>query len=247
MKALLINPYYVIQGAWTPYLPEEPLALEYLAAMVLDRHQVRNLDCVGEYPRQYKALHNGRVQLGANDAQIRSFIAGWRPELVGITMPFASQMPSACSIAALVKEVDSGIVTVVGGAHACSEPERILSENPSVDIVVVGEGELTFKELLDKEAKGLDSIKGILYRKGDSIVRNEPRELIGNLDDIPFPRRDLVPFETYSGSLFTGSLRGRFSLLFIWLRFNRDWERLIIRLRQAIISPNCCSIIPYVL
>jgi len=238
MRALLINPYTIIPRAWTPYFPDEPLALEYLAAVAADGHQVRIFDCVGEFLHQYKAMTNGRVRVGAYPEQIRAVIETWRPDLVGITMPFMTIEHTACSIADLVKEIDGDIVTVAGGAYVCAVPERVLSKNPSVDIVVVGEGELTFKELLDKEANGLDRIKGIVYRKGNNIVRNEPRELIDNLDEIPFPRRDLVPFDNYSSSLLSGSLRERINMLATWLRYNRDWDRLGKRLYHAITSGN---------
>ena len=238
MKALLINPYYVIPGVWTPYFPDEPLALEYLAAIVADGHDVQILDCVGEFPHQYKGLPSGQVRVGAYPEQIKARISAWRPDLVGITIQFFTQMQQAYDTSRLVKEVDKNIVTVVGGAYACAVPERVLSENLAIDIVVGGEGELTFRELLDKEATGLDEIKGIVYRKGNSIVRNEPRELIDNLDEIPFPQRDLVPFDNYSSSLLIGSFRGRLNTLITWLRFNRDWERIKIRLRHLLTSRN---------
>jgi len=236
MKALLINPYYVIPRAWVPHLPYEPLALEYLATMVEGEHQVRILDCVGEFPCQYQALPDGRVRVGAYPDQIKDVISMWHPDLVGISMQFVTQMRQACHIAQLIKDSDKNIVTVIGGTHASVEPERILSENPSVDMVVVGEGELTFKELLDRKATDLDKINGIVYKNGNNIIRNEFRKPIDDLDEIPFPRRDLVPFANYSSSLLVGSPRERLNTLITWLRFNRDWERLRIRLRHIMLS-----------
>jgi len=222
--------------AWAPWLPWEPLALEYLAAVAADGHQVRIFDCVGEFPQQYRALPNDRFRLGASPEQIKGVIASWRPDIVGITIPFSTQMRPACSIADLAKEVDSDIVTVIGGIYACAEPERLLLENPSLDIVAVGEGELTFKELLDRGATGLDQIKGIFYRKGESIVRNEPRGLIDNIDEIPFPRRDLVPFQNYASLTYTGTLQSRLKMLLIRLKFHGDWKQLRARMRHKTTS-----------
>jgi magnesium-protoporphyrin IX monomethyl ester (oxidative) cyclase len=179
-----------------PYPPHEPLALEYLAAVA--PNGVRIFDCRGEFPYEYKALPNGMFHVGASLEQIRTFITSWKPELVGITSPFTTQIPSVYSIVNLIKEIDKDIITVIGGCTPSCYPIQTLKENQNIDIIVVGEGELTFRELLDNEGRNLDRVDGIAYRNGNQIIRNNPRHFIKNLDKIPFPRRDLVPFENYS-------------------------------------------------
>lgn len=70
----------------------------------------------------------------------------------------------------------------------------------NIDFVVIGEGELTFYELCQvilKRKKNYENIKGIAFNKKGEIIRTPVRELISNLDDIPFPARDLVVFEKY--------------------------------------------------
>ena len=97
---------------------------------------------------------------------------------------------------------------IVGGPQTFIEQENILKNYPAVDIVVIGEGEITIVELLDalKNKKNLDGIKGIIYNNR----KNPPREFIKDLDSLPYPDYsiyDSVQYSTISGkveySLFT--------------------------------------------
>jgi len=90
------------------------------------------------------------------------------------------------------KKVAPGTIIVLGGPEVSYDAEQMLSENPSVDYVVRGEGEETLKELL-LAIKGdlpLSTVTGITYRDGNQIYRNADRDLMTNLDDIPFPYQD---------------------------------------------------------
>lgn len=198
MKVLLINPFSVVSKSSMPYLPHESLALEYLASVVSTDHEVRILDCIGEFYGAYEPLSKNMFHVGASLDEIRTIITSWQPDLVGVTSPFVTQIPSAYSIINLVKEIDKEIITVIGGCTVSCYPIQTLEKNQDIDIAVVGEGELTFKELLDREAGSLDKIDGIVYRNKNQIIKNNNRKLIENLDKIPFPRRDLVPFAIYS-------------------------------------------------
>jgi radical SAM superfamily enzyme YgiQ (UPF0313 family) len=62
-----------------------------------------------------------------------------------------------------------------------------------------GEGEVTTVELLEQLETGrpLDDIDGLAFRKNGEIVENEKSELINNLDTLPLPAWDLLPFENY--------------------------------------------------
>ncbi|MTI68968.1 MAG: DUF4080 domain-containing protein [Firmicutes bacterium] len=92
-------------------------------------------------------------------------------------------------IAKLLKKVKCNIKIVLGGPEVSFNSENILKENPYIDIIVHGEGEKTFKELLwtYKNNKQIKDIDGIVYREKNKIIKNSPRELIDNLDSIPSP------------------------------------------------------------
>jgi len=213
MRVLLVNPFSVVQKSWMPYPPHEPLGLEYLAAVASNDHEVGFLDCRASFLDRFELLPNGLFHVGASLEQVKAFITDWKPELVGVTLPFATQIQPVHSIVNAVKEVDKGIVTVVGGCAASCYPEQMLRENCNLDVIVVGEGEVTFKMLLS--GKEMDTIDGLVYREDNKqIVQNVPRRFIENLDTILFPRRDLVPLENYSNFRFgTGRLKRARSLL----------------------------------
>lgn len=88
---------------------------------------------------------------------------------------------------------------IVGGSVGTSIPRTMLERNP-IDIVCVGEGEETIRELVNVlQNNGHPStVKGIWFKGNDgSICRNELREPINDLDKLPFPAWDLFPMDIY--------------------------------------------------
>ena len=73
-------------------------------------------------------------------------------------------------------------------------PESLLNET---DYIVEGEGEVTICELLHSlEGKmDIENVKGIWYKKNGVLKRTPQRPFIQNLDDLPFPARQLLPKE----------------------------------------------------
>ncbi len=98
----------------------------------------------------------------------------------------------------VIKECNPSAKIVVGGSLGTSVPELIL-EKTQVDVCVIGEGEITAKELFRALEDGTDlsSVKGICYKKDGVIQKTPPREFIKDMDSIPFPARDLFPIENY--------------------------------------------------
>ena len=87
---------------------------------------------------------------------------------------------------------------VIGGHGPAPEPEYFLLKSRA-DAAVIGEGEITVIELLEAVAQkgSLKDIKGIAFRDGDEVTVNERRELIADIDSIPFPAYDMFPIEYY--------------------------------------------------
>ncbi|MHA1714323.1 MAG: B12-binding domain-containing radical SAM protein, partial [Promethearchaeota archaeon] len=181
MKVLLINPDSGSGIGLDLFLKGPPLALMSLA---------------GGIPEQDVEIIDLKVKsMPVN--KIRKKIAS--SDVVGITS-YTPSIARALNLARIVKNVDRGIPVVLGGYHASLLPEETVA-NREVDIVVRGEGEFTFKELIDhfetvlgsnKDFRdGLKDIKGIAYKKNGIVKMTEARPLVKNLDDLPFPRRDL--------------------------------------------------------
>ncbi|OGV37099.1 MAG: hypothetical protein A2X48_04620 [Lentisphaerae bacterium GWF2_49_21] len=183
MKIFLINPSHgEVYGKLTP--PDHPhLGLAYLGAVLeAEKHQVRIIDIDAE-------------QMSLDG--LACIIKDEKPDIVGITAT-TPVIYSALKIAEIVK-VNSDSKTVIGGMHATLMPLEC-AENKSIDFVVFGEGEDTIVELLHCiQNKGdYSKVKGLVHKKDDKPVQNEPREPIQDLDSIPFPARYLFKNQKYT-------------------------------------------------
>ena len=115
--------------------------------------------------------------------------------LGGITTAYRSVK----SIVQRAREVCPQAVIVLGGGVLTSLPREIMTFLPQVDIGVVGEGFVTFPEILEMLDAGKQDwhlIDGIVCRAKDGeIILTKPRALIQNLDSLPYPAWDLFPLE----------------------------------------------------
>lgn len=87
------------------------------------------------------------------------------------------------------KMVSPHIITIIGGGLVTHSPEEAMQLIPNVDYGVIGEGEITDSELVLTLESGGDpaQVAGIIYRDGDILCRTEPREVIDDLDALPWP------------------------------------------------------------
>jgi radical SAM superfamily enzyme YgiQ (UPF0313 family) len=193
LKVLLVNPpdHHEIIGN-NPVLIEEerghnpPLGLLYLAACIEEKntHEASVLDAQVD-------------ELGY--PQIEGLIRKISPDVVGITS-MSLTLIDVMRTVETVKRVDPNIKVVLGGPHAHLYPEETIALK-GIDYLVIGEGEHAFLDLLDSidDKEKLKHVKGIVFRQADGTVTNTgTRELIDDLDAIPFPARHLVPYGKYS-------------------------------------------------
>ncbi len=87
---------------------------------------------------------------------------------------------------------------IAGGPHPSSYTEEVLKDR-TIDLAVIGEGENTFLELMNKLElrEEISNIEGIAYYNDGNLKINEKKSYIDNLDNIPFPAWDLIKFEKY--------------------------------------------------
>ncbi|MGD2247301.1 MAG: radical SAM protein [Candidatus Methanofastidiosia archaeon] len=110
-----------------------------------------------------------------------------RPNIIGITtMGLASVKPAFAFIKSL-RTAYEGLL-LAGGHGATMSPGLLLAAG--ADAVVCGEGEKTFKEILQKGVS--PRIKGLALLHKGKIVKTPPRELINPLDVLPQPAYDLI-------------------------------------------------------
>lgn len=150
----------------------EPLALEYLAAGVVeDGHEARILDL---------RLHPDNLE---------SEVSEFDPDIVGVTA-FSMHVRSAVRICAEVKQLLPHCVTVVGGHHATILPEDFFT--PHIDFVVSGEGVQPLRELLRTRADGRPAggIPGLWESTAQGFVFGGRSKF--DIDSLPKPLRSLT-------------------------------------------------------
>jgi radical SAM superfamily enzyme YgiQ (UPF0313 family) len=105
-----------------------------------------------------------------------------------------SSFPETNRIATLLKDQAPHIATVLGGAHACTIGAPLLDSYPALDYLVIGEGENTMLELARSGFSNVGDIPGVAYRGADGTgTLTSQRELIKDLDSLPFPAYHLLP------------------------------------------------------
>jgi len=199
-KVVLINPNFgrgeriESEGAWPP------LGLAYIGTVLENAgHEVRIID-------------NSKALLP--DDKLLSRIAQECPNMVGVSA-LTPIFRRALEIASAVKKSCPDSKIVFGNYHATFEHERILKNCEFVDFVVLGEGEMTMLELADALDKGGDvkDVAGIAFRKNGGIARTKPRPQIKNLDELPFPNRELLGGEYFSEVIGMRTSAGRFTTM----------------------------------
>jgi len=122
------------------------------------------------------------------DDQVREAIAALKPDVVGATA-ITPAIYKAEQLLAIAKEVDPGIVTVLGGIHGTFMYPQVLHEAPWIDAVVRGEGEQVFLNLVTAVAEGRwpaerAAVKGIAYAEDGKVVATPAEPPIADLDRI---------------------------------------------------------------
>lgn len=186
MNILLINPSQreVYGGLQAPDHP--PMGLAYIAATL------ETLGCNVEVI-DMDADNFTKDRLGAKIEKGNYVLAG-----ITVTTPLFKK---ALDLATLIKERSSGSTKVVlGGIHATISPIECI-KYPCIDFVVKGEGEGVIKDLIEViRGSNIDygAIDGLLYKQDGAIIHNRERDLIPDLDLIPFPARHLFNHKKYT-------------------------------------------------
>jgi radical SAM superfamily enzyme YgiQ (UPF0313 family) len=135
-----------------------------------------------------------------SEAALMAEIKAFAPAIIGISA-IRNESVSAHRIAAAAKNAAPSAKIVIGGPYATTAPELALSD-ANIDCAVLGEGEETFLELagvLERGGGDLEKVKGLAFMENGALTRTPPRELIEDLDTLPFPDWDAVDIKAYPG------------------------------------------------
>jgi len=170
----------------------EHLGIEHLSAFLKSRGHETSL--VFD-PAQFSGQENARIPLisGMFDItpKMLDAVASHNADLIAFSS-YTVNFRWALDMAERIREkIDTPIV--FGGPHATAVPHRVI-RYPQVDAVVVGEGEETLLEMMENMRGGRlpeSPIRNVWRKKGDRVEHSPPRPYIRDLDNLPFPDKEL--------------------------------------------------------
>lgn len=195
-----------------------PLGLEYVAAYAKKRgHKVFLFDLAQEFYNKiglnlgdlFKPFYMPHWWQTSNFLKIHPLLEIFYEKkvddilktdarIIGFSV-FPTQVKSSLLLAEMIKRKDKKRIIVFGGPAWFFQAKEILLNNDCVDAVVVGEGELTFDELIrsvEKTGK-INIIPGLMTKKNEKLCYGGERPQVKNLDNLPFPFFSGLPIKEY--------------------------------------------------
>ena len=116
------------------------------------------------------------------------------PSVVGIADMETCTLDASLNVAKKVKEINEEILVVLGGVNATAMDDYILNNYEHIDLIVRGEGEKIFSEIVKNKMKNKSyfDIKSITYKKNKVIKKNDLGPFL-KPEEIPIPNRDIYP------------------------------------------------------
>ncbi len=178
----------------------QPLGLMYLAASVRSR-----------WPGSDLRIVDMRLEPLRVDDILRTF----RPDMVGISALTVEADAMHRTAADLRRAGFEGLI-IAGGPHASGFTFDLMQDG-NIDLAVVGEGENTIVEILERLEAGqsLSDIPGTAFRRDGLVHLANSRAFREDLDNIPWPAWDLIDIAAYSSrNRFSNMARRRYMALF---------------------------------
>lgn len=178
-----------------------PIAAGYLKAMAHKYDLLKEVDI---------EILNSNDQDLSGDKRLINVISAKKPDILGMSL-YSWNSTRSLYIAGEVKKNLPSLKVIIGGPQVHPDEPEILN-NPAVDIAVMGEGELTFCELLKHflcKNTSLEIINGIAFKENNQLKITSTRPIIEDLNQIPSPY--LLGFlnpKEYGGLMLIGTQRG---------------------------------------
>ncbi len=174
MNIVLIYPFFAIERLHIENIEAPPIGLHYLGALLEERgHEVELLNWhdIKERPHVIQAA-----------------LSALKPDVIGFSIFHANRW-GGIHLAKIFKEHFPEVPIIFGGIGATFLDDHLLRHFPWIDIIVRGEGERTFPELLQRIEmhQSFADLAGLTLRVGDTIRRNGDAEPIDVLDALPMP------------------------------------------------------------
>ena len=124
----------------------------------------------------------------------------FKPDVVGATAGYSANHTQYVEFLEMLASLSPRPFVVVGGNHATNLPLPFLLDQRA-NVVAIGEGELTLADIAGRLATGRDwrAVPGIAWieEDGETLRQTASRPVIADLDSLPFPAFDLLPYDYY--------------------------------------------------
>lgn len=127
-----------------------------------------------------------------------------KPDIVGVG-GVSFTLPAIIKTAKIARQNLPNSLIIAGGFGPAKEPEKVLKlAEGAIDLVVIGEGEITLLEVVKRRASGgrdFRDIAGLAFLRDGKLVLTEPRGYIKDLNSLPWPAFHLLTsdFSKYPG------------------------------------------------
>lgn len=197
IKILFINPplSYPSNAKFTNL--KLPLGFLYMAGVLEKRgFEVNILDCPLYY-QYHKQVDDSTVKIGLPFNKIKEIICRFNPEIIGVSCAFSMYEHDSFELIDFIRKNFRKPLIIVGGAHSSANPVYVM-RNKNIDMVVIGEGEMTMLEIAEKfrNKQSLNNLRGTAVRMNNKIKVNKLRDFIEDLDDLR-PAWHLLDMEKY--------------------------------------------------
>lgn len=200
---LVMPPITLSEGTVKRVIP--PLGLCYIASYLESVGiPCSILDCVAEDLEHEELVGDRTWRYGLALADIKSKIEMFRPDIVGLSIIYSSDLPNLFDVARVVKEADPSITVIAGGIHPTIYPEQVLTAHggrqaPLIDYVIRGEGEHRLADFIRHFRDGCvdlnaDGLAG--WQAGEQFI-NPQIKSIEDINSLPFPAYEKLPIERY--------------------------------------------------
>jgi len=174
------------------HLGREHLGIEFISSVLKNAgHKVFLAHDTGLFSREDNVFSQPLLEkLFSRRKNIIKKIQTIEPDLIAFSV-YSSTYPWARSLAEEIKK-KFGLPILFGGIHPTLVPEEVIRHD-FVDYLIRGEGEYAMLELTQclEGNETLSRVKNLWYKKGCSVIKNDMRPPLRDLDSLPFPDKEL--------------------------------------------------------
>jgi radical SAM superfamily enzyme YgiQ (UPF0313 family) len=193
MQQILFSHSYFLRfdsKQWATGQPYAPIGTLYAAALMREKgHRVSFFD----------------TMFAHSSEEIVPILEKNRPELLVLYDDGFNYLTKMCltnmreAAFRMIKSAkQKGCTVVVSSSDSTDHYEQYLQEG--ADFILIGEAEQTLSELvaaIDEEMDNFLSIPGLAYKQDDAVIKTAKRNVLKDLDSLPFPAWDLLEIEIY--------------------------------------------------